>query len=196
MKSSRAYDGRSRAQQAAETTERVLVEAERLFATEPFDRATLDAVAQAAEVTIPTLQRRFGNKEGLFAACAARVAERVERQRGTPPVGSIKSCLSEHVAHYEREGAMMWHLLRQEADVPLLRSALAAGRARHRAWVKMVFARSIARVAARKRRARVDALVAVTDLFVWKLLRIDLGRGAAEVEALMCAMAEAVAGGG
>ncbi|MEO6775098.1 MAG: helix-turn-helix domain-containing protein [Kofleriaceae bacterium] len=171
------------------------MKAERLFATEPFDRVTLDAVAHAAEVTIPTLQRRFGNKEGLFAACAARVTERIEQQRSAPPVGNIKGCLSEHLAHYEREGAMMWHLLRQEADVPLLRTSLAAGRAMHRAWVKAVFARSIARIDARKRRARVDALVAVTDLFVWKLLRIDLGRTASEVEALMCAMADAVAGG-
>ncbi len=196
MKSSRAYDGRFRAQQAAETAERVLVEAERLFATELFDRVTLGAVAQAAGVTIPTLQRRFGNKEGLFAACAARVTARVEGQRGTPPVESLEKCIGEHVAHYEREGAMLWHLLRQEADVPLLQSPLAAGRARHRGWVETVFARSIARVSGRERRAHIDALVAVTDLFVWKLLRLDLGRTAADVEALMCTTAEAIAGGG
>lgn len=193
MKGRRTYDGTSRAQKAEQTAERVLLEAVRLFATEPFDRVTLASVAEAAGVTIPTLQRRFGNKEGLFAACAALVAARVERQRGDPPVGSITKCIGEHIAHYEREGAMMWHLLRQEADVPLLREPLAAGRALHRAWVETVFAESIGRTAGRQRRARVDALVAATDLFVWKLLRLDLGRSAAEVTALMCTMAEAIA---
>ena len=191
---SRPYDRASRERKAEETAERVLREAIRLFATEPFDRVTLGAVAAAAEVTIPTLQRRFGNKEGLFAACASLVAKRVERQRGTPPLGNMKECIDQHVAHYELEGAMMWHLLRQEVDVPLLRAPLAAGRAVHRAWVETVFADAIARVSARNRRARIDALAAVTDLLVWKLLRVDLGRSAVEVAALMRTMADAVAG--
>lgn len=194
MKLRRSYDRASRSQKAEETARRVLEEAERLFATEPFDRVTLGAVAQAAGVTIPTLQRRFGNKDGLFGACALLVAERVKRQLGTPPVGSIAMCIAQHLAHYEREGAMMWHLLRQEADVALLKAPLAAGRAIHREWVETVFVESIQRVERRNRKARIDALVAVTDLFVWKLLRIDLGRSAAEVEAVMCEMAMAVAG--
>jgi len=61
----------------------------------PFDRVTLAAVAQAAGVTIPTLQRRFGNKEGLFAACGSRVGVRIVAQRGSPPVGNIKGCIAE-----------------------------------------------------------------------------------------------------
>lgn len=178
---------------AAENEARILVEAERLFSTQAFDRVTLAAVAEAAGVTIPTLQRRFGNKEGLVAACGAIIAARVEAQRGTPPVGSVGACIRELVDHYEREGALMWHLLRQESDVPLLQGLLAGGRARHRQWVKTVFSEAIAHLDARKRRARVDALVAVTDVFVWKLLRIDLGRGRAEVEAIVNTMAEALA---
>jgi len=131
----------------------------------PFDRVTLAAVAQAAGVTIPTLQRRFGNKEGLFAACGSRVGVRIVAQRGSPPVGNIKGCIAEHIDHCEREGAMIWHLLRQEVDVPLLQ-ALAGGRLAHRKWVETIFAESIACVDGRKRRARIDALVAGTDLFV------------------------------
>ena len=195
MKLQRAYDRTLRTQQAARAEERVLGEAERLFATLAFDRVTLGAVARAASVTIPTLQRRFGNKEGLFGACASRVRARVEGQRGGPPGVSVKECIRNLVAHYEREGAMLWHLLRQEAEVPLLRSPLAEGRATHRAWVKRVFARPIARVERPQRRARVDALVAVTDLFVWKLLRVDLGRSRPEVEALLIKLAAAAARG-
>jgi AcrR family transcriptional regulator len=180
---------------AAENEARILVEAERLFSTQAFDRVTLAAVAEAAGVTIPTLQRRFGNKEGLAAACGAVIEARTEAQRGAPPVGSVGACIRELVDHYEREGALLWHLLRQESDVPLLQGPLAGGRARHRQWVKAVFSEAISHLDARKRRARVDALVAVTDVFVLKLLRLDLRRGRAEVEALINTMAEAVARG-
>src|SRR5258707_739610 len=112
-----------RAQQSADREERILAQAERLFATLPFDRVTLAAVAQAAEVTIPTLQRRFGDKEGLFAACGQRMRTRVEGQRG--------ACVAELVAHYELEGERIWHLLRQEDDLPLLERALDHGRRVH-----------------------------------------------------------------
>ena len=42
-------------------------------------------------------------------------------------------------------------------------------------------------------RALIDSLVAVTDVFVWKLLRLDLGRSRAEVQSLVLSMAEAIA---
>jgi len=192
----RGYEQTVRAQQTAEREERLLTEAERLFAGEPFARVTLAAVAEAAGVTIPTVQRRFGNKEGLFAAVAERLRARVAAQRGAPPVADRRACVAQLVAHYELEGRLVWHLLRQEDDVPLLAEALPEARRLHRAWVERVWAEAIARRRTPAARRRVtDALVAATDLFVWKLLRVDLGRGAAEVEATMAAMAEAVAEG-
>jgi AcrR family transcriptional regulator len=156
---------------------------------------TLAQVAAAAGVTVPTLQRRFGNKEGLFHAWGQRVRERVNAQRGSPPVGDLRACLVELVAHYELEGRGAWHLLRQEDDIPLLKHGLDVGRRVHRAWVEQVFAETIARRSPAKRRSLVDALVAVTDLFVWKLLRLDNGRSRQDVETILIAMAEAITGG-
>lgn len=184
VKSERAYNQTLRAQKTQDAEERILGEAERLFATEPFDRVTLDAVARAAGVSIPTLQRRFGSKDGLFAACGDRMRAGVQRQRGAPPAGDVPAAVKELVAHYEAEGAMVWHFLRQEPDVPALGPALAEGRAMHRAWVVTVFGKRL--------RAEIDALVAVTDLFTWKLLRIDLGRSRDEVESTITAMALAL----
>jgi AcrR family transcriptional regulator len=191
----RSYLQTRRAQQTVEREERVLDEAERLFATQPFDRVTLQAVARAAGVTVPTLQRRFGNKEGLFHAWGQRLRERVAGQRGAPPVGDLRRCITELVQHYELEGRFVWHLLRQEDDIPLLKHGLDIGRGFHRQWVEQVFAHAIARRAPAERRALVDALVAATDLFVWKLLRLDLGRSRAELEAIMMATTQAIAGG-
>ena len=171
----------------------MLQEAERLFATETFDRVTLAAVAGAAGVTIPTVQRAFGSKEGLFAAVAARVRERVLSQRATA-CESVGDAVDALLAHYERDGAMMWHLLRQEADVALLAAALPEARAVHREWVEQVFRHLLRGLRGGARTRRVDALVAASDLYLWKLLRIDLGRSSNETAATMRALILAVAG--
>jgi AcrR family transcriptional regulator len=195
MKLGRRYNQTHRAQKAATTGDRILNEAERLFSTRLFDRVSLAEVAQAANVTIPTIQRRFGNKDGLFAAVGARVRTRIQSQRGAPPMGDVHACIVELVAHYELEGRMVWHLLRQEADVPLLHAVLEEGRTTHRAWVENVFAPALKPLNAKARRSLVDALIAVTDVFSWKLLRLDLGRSRGEVETFMNATAAAIAGG-
>jgi len=194
MKSGRSYQQTARAQKTAESLERILDEAEALFFSEAFDRVTLDAVARAAGVSIPTLQRNFGNKEGLFAAVGGRMRARVEAERRPPP-GDIEGALRALLDHYERDGRTMWHLLRQEADVPLLHAGLDEARGVHRAWVGEVFARSLDALKGAERERRLDALVAATDLYVWKLLRVDLGRTRQQVGRTMTAMALAIAGG-
>jgi AcrR family transcriptional regulator len=193
VKSARRYRQQLRAQQAEETAERVLDAAEQLFAREAFDRVSLATVAEASGVSIPTLQRRFGNKEGLVAAVGARVRARVEGQRSTR--GSVKADLDALVRHYELEGPMVWHLLRQEPEVPTFKAALDGGRALHRAWVEQVFSKVLRRLTGPARARRVDALVAATDLYVWKLLRIDLGRSRAAVTRTMRVLADAAARG-
>lgn len=191
---SRTYDSDGlRGLRAADTAVRILEVAERLFSTQPFDRLSLATVAKEAGVTIPTLQRKFGNKEGLFAALAPVVRARIAEQRGTPPRGDVESALKQLVTHYEAEGKLVWHMLRQEQDVPALKVALEEGRGVHRAWVEAVFAHALP-ARGKARAARVDALVAVTDLYLWKLLRLDLGRSRAHVEETLIAMAHAVAG--
>lgn len=194
MKSGRAYQQTARARKTAESLARILDEAEALFFSEPFDRVTLDAVARAAGVSIPTLQRNFGNKEGLFAAVGARMRARVEAERRPPP-GDPEGALRALLDHYERDGRTMWHLLRQEEDVPLLHAGLDEARGVHRAWVGEVFAGSLAALKGAERERRLDALVAATDLYVWKLLRVDLGRTRQQVGRTMTAMALAVARG-
>jgi AcrR family transcriptional regulator len=190
----RRYDNTLRAQQAADTSGRILEVAERLFATEHFDRVTLSSVAKAAGVTIPTLQRKYGSKEGLFAALGDVVRERVGAQRGAPPSNDVEGAIGQLIAHYEEEGALIWHLLKQEAEVSLLHVALEEGRQVHRKWVETVFASALEGLDRAARHERVDALICATDLYQWKLLRLDFGRSRAAVEKTINAMAKAVAG--
>ena len=55
--------------------DRLLDAATGVFATEGFDRATMEAIAARAAVTKPTLYARFGSKEELFAAAVGREYE-------------------------------------------------------------------------------------------------------------------------
>ncbi|MBK8458865.1 MAG: TetR/AcrR family transcriptional regulator [Micropruina sp.] len=168
MKAARVYRQGVRAQQASANEERILDAAERLFATELFDRVSLAEIAQASGVSIPTLQRRFGSKDGLFEATGRRVRERVLAQR-RPPGPDLDSALAALLDHYEQEGAMVWHLLRQENDVPALAVVLAEARRMHRVWIEEVYAPLLDGLEGEDRHTRVDALVAATDLYLWKL---------------------------
>ncbi|MFZ1411915.1 MAG: helix-turn-helix domain-containing protein [Micropruina sp.] len=194
MKTARAYRQGLRALQASANEERILDAAERLFATELFDRVSLAEVARASGVSIPTLQRRFGSKDGLFEATGRRVRERVLAQR-RPAAPDPISALAALLDHYEQEGAMMWHLLRQESDVPALGVVLAEARSMHRVWIEGVFAPLLDGLEGEDRHTRVDALVAATDLYLWKLLRIDLGRSRAHTERLITGLVHNVARG-
>lgn len=180
----RPYVQRARAERSAERSERILEVAERLFSREIFERVTLDSVAKEAGVSIPTLQRRYGSKEGLLAAVVERAEERVAAQRASPTLGAIDANLDALLAHYELEARTMWHLLRQEEDCPPLAEIVKRGRALHRRWVEEAFGKGP--------RERTDALVAATDLFVWKLLRVDLKRGQGAVRSTMRALVDGV----
>lgn len=57
------------------STEEILDAATRVFASEGFDRANMDAIAAAAGITKPTLYSRFGSKKRLFAASVQREYE-------------------------------------------------------------------------------------------------------------------------
>ncbi len=66
--------------------------ADRVFAEQGFDGASMDAIAARCGVTKPMLYAYFGSKEGLFAACGVaggeRLRERVRQATSDPSVGS------------------------------------------------------------------------------------------------------------
>ena len=176
----RTYDNTKRARRAAETAAQIVTATEQLLASERLSDVSLQAIAERAGVTVQTVLRHMGSRAGCFEAARDRIAARVENQRGTTPVGDVDAAIADLVAHYEAEGRLVLNLLAQEeTGEALSRAAVAEGRAYHRAWVERCLA---------PRRSRpdvplLDALVAATDIYVWKLLRLDLGRSAHEVEA-------------
>lgn len=183
---------RARAE-AAEGTERRIFGAVRgLVAERPFVQVTLDEVASRAGVSVQTVIRRYGSKEGLFRAVAAAVHLEVQQQRFEAPVGDIGGAVSNLIDHYEVTGDETFRLQCQEEEVPLLSEVLDAGRGMHRDWVTRVFAPWLEPLAGVERKRRTAQLVAICDLLVWKLLRRDLGLSRKQTEHAIKEMLEGV----
>jgi AcrR family transcriptional regulator len=65
-----------------ETRLRILDAALRAFGEASFQAVTTRRIAQAAKVSLPTLQYYFGDKEGLYRACAQAIVERYRQATG------------------------------------------------------------------------------------------------------------------
>ena len=171
----RAYRMGPRAEAAEETRTRILDAVIGLHMERYYDQVSLEDVAGRAGVTVQTVLRRFGSKERLIDAASEVVRGRVASQRSEAPVGDVVGAVENLVDHYEEWGESVLRLLAQEDRVPAFRKATDAGRALHHEWVERTFAPFLAERAGEARRRLLAELVAVCDVYFWKILRMDLG---------------------
>lgn len=166
----------ARAEAAERTGEAILEAAAALWREQALDAITLDAIAERAGVSVRTVIRRFGSKDGVVAACIRSDGAGVDAERNRAPPGDVGAALEVLLDHYERDGDAVLRTLALEETLPAAKAVIEAGRASHRAWCARVFADHLPPPGAKARRARLDAFVAATDVYPWKLLRRDLGR--------------------
>lgn len=174
-KASRPYRQDARASAAKATGERILRAFLARIETQWFEDITLEAVARDAGVSVQTVIRRFGGKDGLLEGAMGMVDKAVHRRRTTEP-GGISRAIAVLSQDYEASGDLVCRLLDQEHRHPALKVVTDAGRVHHRAWLAAVFADWLKDADPAVNRTRLDALVVATDLYVWKLLRRDMGR--------------------
>jgi AcrR family transcriptional regulator len=149
-----------------------------------YDQVTLEKVADAAGVSALTVLRRFGSKDGLLEATWKRMGEGFMLRRAVSP-GDARAAVRAIVREYETYGDLVMRALAQEKRFPVLKATNDLGRREHRAWIEDSFAPYLKGLSAAQRRHRVDALVTALDLYVWELVRRDMGRSAAQVEKVM-----------
>jgi AcrR family transcriptional regulator len=183
---------RARADSAAETARRIVNAMQELFAEQPYDRITVDAAATRAGVTVQTVLRRFGSKEGLFVAAAQEGRAQIFAQRRAAPVGNHAAAVTNLFDHYERWGRIVMRLLEQEERVPQIGVIAREGRRTHAEWVDRVFEPELIRLRRRARARRRTQLIALTDVYVWKLLRRDLAVPRADAEEIALGMIDAL----
>ena len=129
-----------------------------------------------------TVIRRFGSKERLIEAAAEEGERRVTHQRYQAPIGDIEGAINNLMDHYEEWGDTALRLLAQEERVAAFRSTTDAGRAFHYEWVERTFAPLLAKRTEEERRRLLAKLVAVCDVYFWKLLRRDQGLSREQTE--------------
>lgn len=190
----RPYRMQARAAAAAATSERILDAAELTFLERPNDEITLAAVAESSGVSVQTVLRKFGNREGLMTAALARVAARVSLQRGSAPIGDPPAAIAILVDHYEELGDRVVHLLAEARRSKAIRKLTRMGFAYHREWCKQVFAPALDRLEGEELELRTAQLVAATDVYVWKLLRREQGLSREQTERAMVGLVAPLAG--
>jgi AcrR family transcriptional regulator len=178
----RPYRMQARAQAIEATTRRMLEQAFELFTEKPYEDVSLDEVAHRSGVTKRTVLRRFGAKEHLFAAAMDLASSELRRHRSEAPVGDVAGAVHNVIDGYERWGANHLRLISQEDRIPVVREMVERGRRGHREWVQRTFAPLLEGLGDAAQRRRVTGLVAITDVYTWKLLRLDLGLSQAETE--------------
>jgi AcrR family transcriptional regulator len=172
LKPTRSYTMRARAESTTGTRERILDAVIALSEERLSVEIVLADVAERAGVSVQTLLRHFGSRQGLFEQAQARQVAQVRTERATP-VGDAASAVRTIVVFYDRLGEWTLRLQAQEHSDELSRQTVELGRRVHREWVKEVFAPQLAR--RRDREELVDLLVVATDVLTWKILRREGG---------------------
>ena len=171
-----------RAALATANGESILKSARRLFGETRYDQVSLEEVAARAGVTERTVVRRFGSKEKLFGAVSAERAASIRDARDKVSAGNVPEAVRLLVGTYEDWGDEVLHMLSQERGLAGVTNSVEAGRRYHAAWVERAFSPLLRKLPAAVRRRRIGQLVAVTDIYCWKVLRRDVGLSRAEVE--------------
>jgi AcrR family transcriptional regulator len=180
----------TRATAAAQTAEKILVATKHLFAQNVIAEITLADIAKHSGVTVQTIVRRFGDKDGVFAEAISRLGTEILSQRGRVISDDLDGLLANLVEHYETHGRLVLKMLAEELTTPAIQPALVFGRRYHRRWCETVFAASLEPLAGADKERRCAQLIAICDVRTWEALRIRSGLSRQQTQAALCEMLE------
>jgi AcrR family transcriptional regulator len=179
---------------SSETERQILEAAGEIIATEDFDSLSMRKVAAKANVSLSTVVRHFGTKDALLAALVAHGDDDEERDelRSRMEPGDVAAAVRVVLGDYEQAGQQLMNMLSQEHRFPALSELLDIGRRGHRRWVRWAFAPQLAGRSRSGKSQLEDLLVVTTDVYTWKLLRIDRGLSARATGTAMTELCVAV----
>ncbi len=157
------------------TRERILDAACDAFLASWYDDVTLRDLAAAADVALQTLVNHFGTKESLYGVAVERISDAIEARRYEVEPGDVEGAVAALIADYDRTGDFTLRALAEEGRLAVVGPGLARGRRGHQDWVEHVFPPALTGLRGAARQRRLAQLVAITDVYTWKLLRRDKG---------------------
>ena len=179
----RSYRQTARADAVSASEERILQACLQCTRERWFEEITLEEVAHRANVSVRTVIRRYGGKDGLVAA-AARSLQMTQARAALSASGDIGATVIALVDHYERVGDDTIRLAAQAHRYPALIPLIQHARQTHRERVRQAFASHLERFR-RQQESVLDALAVACDVSVWQLVRRDSGRSLEATRALM-----------
>ena len=172
----------TRAERAAVTRQCIVDAARELFDSHATD-FTLEKVASTAGTSVQTVLRAFGSKEGLLDELIGSLRNR-DISVVEPP-RSVEQAIHLLIDDYEEIGDRVIRMLGEEHRIRSFAAVADRGRRNHQSWVNAAFAEPLSgyRPAARQRVGQ--ALLAATDVYIWKLLRRDFALDRKTTESTM-----------
>jgi AcrR family transcriptional regulator len=190
----RPYRQTARAEAAEATARRIAKAFGDLIHERWFEDVTLDEVARRADVTVRTIIRRFGSKEGLLGGYIDHIGPEIAQNRTAPP-GDVERAVARVIDLYEKMGDGVIRNLAQELRYAALRPPIERGRKEHRKITEASYSGWLEDLSEKERRRTLDALVVATDIYTWKLVRRDMGRSRTETEAVMLGLVNSILDG-
>lgn len=171
----RTYQMSKRAEAVAQTESAIFSATAALWRDRPFTDISLEAIAEGAGVSVRTIIRRFGSREGLLETCIKNDASEIESDREKAEVGDIDGALEYLLNDYESYGDAIIRTLAVEDQIEAAKTVLRAGRNYHREWCARIFSPYLPTQTHSNYEQELTAFVVATELYLWKLLRRDLG---------------------
>ena len=179
---------RARAASAEATRGRILDAVVDLLKTRFRSEIRLEDVAADAQVSVQTIMNVFGGRAALLDRGLSKLLQNLREQRLRPCPGDIPGAIQALVEHYEQFGDLVIRNLAENAD----RELIEGGRVGHRGWVQRQFGPQMSAFGPKARRKRIDQLVCACDVYMWKLLRRDMGRSREEAASTILSTVNAI----
>ena len=126
MTATRTYELKQRAQRQEETRRRIVSAAVELHTTLGPSRTTVQAIADRAGVTRPTVYAHFPDARSLFEACSGHVRETIPPPDAdawdsvADPAERLETALRQVYAYYERLETLLDNVERDAAVMPVI----------------------------------------------------------------------------
>ena len=136
MAARRKYELKRRAERQEETRQRIVAAAVELHTTLGPSRTTVQAIAEKADVTRPTVYAHFPDARSLFEACSGHVRAAIPPPDPTPwrsisdPSERLETALRDLYGYYERLEPLLENVQRDAAVMPVV-AEMDAYRARY-----------------------------------------------------------------
>jgi AcrR family transcriptional regulator len=195
MATPRRYELRRRAERQKETRERIVGAAVELHTTRGPSRTTVQAIADRAGVTRPTVYAHFPDERSLFAACSGHVRDTTPPpdQRAwraiVDPVDRLETALRELYAYYESLEPLLEKVQRDAPVMPVI-AEIDEGRVRYLAEARNLLAQAWPAHGREKARLR-QAIGHALEFGTWQSLLRTQGCTTKQAVELMVGLARA-----